>query len=103
MDDAVELADLIWQLRHELSRAMWAGENADLKFRAESVELELTVGLERVREPGVKVRFWVFDAGAGGKRAATTTQTIRLTLSPIQPGSAEQPAIISDDELSNED
>jgi hypothetical protein len=103
MDDAVELADMIWQLRHELSRAMWAGENADLRFKAETVELELTVGLERAREPGVKVRFWVFDAGAAAKRTTLSTQTIRLTLSPVLAGDPERPAIIDGDALHDED
>ncbi|MGW0749849.1 trypco2 family protein [Streptomyces sp. NPDC002587] len=44
--DAVELADMIAQLRQELSRAMSDGDASDLPFKAERVELELTVGVE---------------------------------------------------------
>jgi hypothetical protein len=27
VDDAVELSDMLWQLRHDLTRAMYAGAN----------------------------------------------------------------------------
>lgn len=103
MDDAVELSDLIWQLRHELSRAMWAGENTDLRFKADTVELELTVVVEKVNEPGVKVRFWVLDAGASARRTVTTTQTLRLSLRPHRAGDPDHPAVIAGDEFTDED
>jgi hypothetical protein len=82
MDDGIELADLIWQLRHELSRAMWAGEHTDLRFEAGPVELELAVAVEKSNEPGVKARFLVLDAGVAARRSSTVTQRISLTLHP---------------------
>lgn len=103
MDDAVDLADLIWQLRHDLSRAMWAGEHSDIRFVAESVDLELSVAVERSREPGVKARLWVLDAGTTAKRAATSTQTIRLSMRPIRPDEGDRPAVIGGDTLPGED
>ncbi|MGW1026387.1 trypco2 family protein [Streptomyces sp. NPDC002577] len=103
MDDAVELADMIWQLRQELSKAMWAGAHTDLRFKAEKLELELTVGVERTTEPGVKVRFWVFDAGATARRSAMTTQRITLTLQPVRADRPDEVALISGDELADED
>ncbi|WP_372348128.1 trypco2 family protein [Streptomyces sp. KL116D] len=103
MDDAVELADMIAQLRRELGRAMTEGADADLRFRAERVELELTVGVERTREPGVKVRFWVFDATAAARRSATTTQRLTLTLQPVTADAPDAPALISGAELPGED
>ena len=103
MDDAVPLADMIWQLRHELSRAMWAGENADLKLEAETVQLELAVGVEKSRDPGVKVKFWVLDLNAGSKRTATQTQKITLVLHPIRAGQPDRPAEISGWSLPDED
>ncbi|MEU3903879.1 trypco2 family protein [Streptomyces goshikiensis] len=102
MNDAVELADMIAQLRAELSRAMSAGEDSDLRFRAERVELELTVGVERTNEPGVKVRFWVFDASASAKRSSTVTQRLSLTLQPVLADAPERAALISGDELLGE-
>ncbi|GGT29615.1 MULTISPECIES: trypco2 family protein [Streptomyces] len=103
MDDAVELADMIAQLRAELSRAMTAGDDSDLRFRAEQVELELTVGIERTNEPGVKVRFWVFDAGVAAKRSSTVTQRLTLTLQPVHTDLPDEPALISGAELTGED
>lgn len=95
MEDAVELADVIWQLRSELTRAAWGGENKDLRFKAEKVELELTVGVEKARDPNVKVKFWVFDAGTSAQRKTMSTQTIRLTLNPVFASSPDRPAVIS--------
>lgn len=102
MDDAVELSDLIWQLRHDLTRAMYSGANTAIKFRAESVELELSVVVERSRDPGIKVKLWVIDANAGAKRTSTTTQTIRLTLRPVNAGAPDQAALIDGDALPDE-
>lgn len=94
MEDAVELADLIWQLRSELSRAAWGGENKDLRFKAEKVELELTVAVEKSRDPKVKVRFWVLDAGVGSQHKGTSLQTVRLTLLPVLATAPDRPAMI---------
>jgi hypothetical protein len=99
VDDAVELADLIGQLRHELSRAMWAGENSDLQFEAEAVQLELTVGVEKARTPGAKLRFWVLDLSAEHRRVTTNVQRMSLTLRPIRAGVPGQPARISGTDL----
>ncbi|MFD9441242.1 trypco2 family protein [Streptomyces sp. NPDC060006] len=97
MDDAVELADLIAKLRSELTRAMLGGEGKDLRFRAETVELELTVAVEKVVDPSVKMRFWVLEGGAGARRGNTATQTLRLTLKPERADMAGQPALIGGD------
>lgn len=82
MEDGIELADLIWQLRHELSRAMWAGEHTDLRFEPGPVELELTVAVERSTQPGVKAKLYVLEAGIDAKRSSIVTQRIHLTLHP---------------------
>jgi hypothetical protein len=103
MDSAVELADLIGQLRHELSRAMWAGENADLRFEAETVELELTVAVEKARQPGARVRFWVLDAGVDVRRVSTATQKITLVMRPIRADVPHRPATIVGTEVPGED
>jgi hypothetical protein len=95
VDDEVELADVIWRLRGELNRAAWAGETNDLKFKTELVELELTVGIEKSRDPNVKVNFWVVEAGGNSQRKSMTTQTIKLTLRPVWSGDPDHPATIS--------
>ncbi|MET8579064.1 trypco2 family protein [Streptomyces sp. NPDC005012] len=102
MDGAIELAQLITQLRSELSRAMADGEGADLRFEAEQVELELTVGVERSREPGAQLKFWVLEVGAAARQATAVTQRINLTLRPVRGDRPDQPALISGDELLDE-
>ncbi|HZN18258.1 MAG TPA: trypco2 family protein [Micromonosporaceae bacterium] len=97
MDDGIELADLIWQLRHELSRAAWAGEHTDLRFEAGPVELELTVAVERSTAPGVKARLLVVDAEMGARRASTVTQRIHLTLYPRRADAPDRSPLIAGD------
>jgi hypothetical protein len=103
VDDAIELADVIWQLRADLTRAMWGGENKDLRFKAEKVELELAVGVEKSREPGARVKFWVFDVGANARRTTSVRQTMRLTLQPVLGDAPDQPAVIGGNAVENED
>ncbi|MFY1686711.1 trypco2 family protein [Plantactinospora sp. WMMB782] len=103
MDSQIELADMIFQLRSELSRAMWSGEHSDLRFRAESVELELTVGVERSTDPRVGIRFFVLDVAAGRQRAHTATQRLTLRLQPVHPDAPDQPAIVTGRSLPGED
>ena len=95
VDDGIELADLIWQLRHELSRAMWAGEHTDLRFEAGPVELELTVVVEKSSQPGVKAKLVVVDAEWGAKRSSVVTQRIKLTLHPRKVDAPDRPPLIS--------
>lgn len=53
---AVELAELISQLRSELSDALHAGEGSDVRFKLGPVELEVTLAVAREAKPGGKVR-----------------------------------------------
>ena len=59
---AVELAELIEQLRSELTSAMHSGDGADVQFEVGAVELELTIQVEKAATPGAKIRFWVVEA-----------------------------------------
>ncbi len=47
MAERVELAQVIGQLRQELTAAMRDGEGEELRFELGPVELELTVGVSR--------------------------------------------------------
>src|SRR5215213_5267246 len=78
----IELADVISELRVELNRARSAAAGSELRFGLGPVELEVTVALEREGTAGGKVRFWVVELGADGKIASTSTQRIKLTLTP---------------------
>ena len=93
MAERVELAQLISQLRQELSAAIREGEGEDLRFELGPVELELTVAVSREAGPNAKVRFWVIELGAEGKGGSQATQRITLTLDPRRRGVAGKPLI----------
>jgi hypothetical protein len=94
---AVELAELIGQLRTELAEAMKAGEDAELRFELGPVELELTVQVTKEATPTAKVKFWVIEAGADTKFASSVAQRIKLTLDPRRAGHAGRPLISDED------
>ena len=79
---AVELAELLGQLRAELTEAGQAGEDSDLQFEVGPVELELSVAVDKEAKPGGKIRFWVVELGADMKITSQTTQRVKLTLDP---------------------
>jgi hypothetical protein len=93
-DTAIELSDLIWQLRGELIRAMWGGEHKELRFRAETIELELSIGVEKRGGSKAEAKFWVLGLGATGERTASNTQRLRLTLKPVLADDPDQSALI---------
>lgn len=66
MVERVEFAQVIGQLRQELSAAMREGEGEDLRFELGPVELELTVAVSREAGPNAKVRFWVVGPASAG-------------------------------------
>jgi hypothetical protein len=82
--ERVKLAQVISQLRQELSAAMREGEGEaeELRFELGRVELELTVAVGKEAGPNAKVRFWVVELGAEGKVGSQATQRIMLTLDP---------------------
>lgn len=85
--EAIELSDFISQLRGELSEAMKVGKDAELRFVAKAIDLELKVAAETKKDGSGKLSFRVFGIGAEGggglAHAATTTQTIKLSLALV--------------------
>src|SRR4051794_39194309 len=100
--EGIELSDLIWQLRHDLSRAMWAGEHTDLRFEAGPIQLEVTVAAERSHTPGAKVRLFVVDAEAGLRRTSTVSQKITMPLPPRRADAPHEPPMISGSDVPDE-
>lgn len=78
----VELAEVIRELREELERAIAAGEGAALRFELGPVELDVSVAIQTGAQAGGKLRFWVVESSAGGNVDHTSTQRIKLVLSP---------------------
>jgi Trypsin-co-occurring domain 2 len=86
----IELAEVIRDLRAELEAAIVAGVGERLRLELGPIELEVNVTVERSREAGSKVRFWVAEAGVHAGSDSTGTQRITLTLTPrVGEGAAE--------------
>jgi hypothetical protein len=95
---AVELAELIGQLRAELTEAMRVGDGAELRFELGPVEVELALAVSKEVKPGAKVRFLVVEAGADATVASSSTQRIKLTLDPRRTGHPGRPFVAGDEE-----
>ncbi len=93
----IALADVVVELRRELDRARRAASNEQLQFALGSIELEVTVGIEREAGASGKVNFWVVEVGADGKETRTATQRIALTLEPQIAGSKESVMVSGQD------
>lgn len=82
MSQGIELADFVSQLRAELARALIEGKDQTIKFDCGPVDLELEVAVERASDASARIRFWVVDAGISANGGTTTTQRIKMTLTP---------------------
>lgn len=89
----IELASVIKDLREELERAIGVAEGAALRFELGTIELEVSVAVERSGHAGAKVRFWVMESDAEAAVAATGTQRIKLALRPVLAGSDNPPFV----------
>ncbi|GIH02867.1 hypothetical protein Rhe02_09340 [Rhizocola hellebori] len=93
-DDALTLADLIYQLRGDLNLAAWQGRNKDPKFVVGPIELEVSVVLDMSRSGGVAAKLVLLDVSAAAARSSQTAHRIKLTLQPVGPDG--RPSQISD-------
>ncbi|MGW1373439.1 trypco2 family protein [Streptomyces sp. NPDC002446] len=82
----IELAHVIRDLREELERAVVAAEGEALRFELGTIELEVSVAVERTGHVGAKVRFWVLESGADATVGSTSTQRLTLALKPTRSG-----------------
>ncbi|GES34166.1 trypco2 family protein [Streptomyces angustmyceticus] len=89
----IELASVIRDLREELEQAVAAAEGAELRFELGTIELEVSVALERSAHAGAKVRFWVVESGADATVGATRTQRLTLALQPTLTRSGNPPFV----------
>jgi hypothetical protein len=78
----VKLSDAIEQVRVELERAIVAGTDSQVAFRAGPVELEFQVAFEATGSADAGVRVWVLSAGAKAQATRSTTHRLKVTLTP---------------------
>lgn len=81
--DGIGVAEVIRQLRGDLSYAQWQGEDKSLRFELGPIELEFTVVIDSSRTNGARAKLWVVDAGTEGKRSSQHTHRIKLALQPV--------------------
>jgi hypothetical protein len=101
----IELADMIRELREQLTTALTDGDGKILRFELGPVEIEASVAVTREGGGDAKVRLWVVDAGANGKYGHAETQRVTLTLTPkvVPPGGGMgRTALITGDEVDGE-
>ena len=82
----LELADVIKALRQELIRAQQEGEDKDIRFNVNNVEVELETVVTKEADAKLGMKFWVVDVNAGGKYQNASKQKIKLSLKPTYKG-----------------
>jgi hypothetical protein len=83
---SVGLAEAIRALRTELSEAIQAGEDEQLRFVLGVVELDLEFVVEQTKGVDGGIRFWVVSVGGKAEHRSTATQRVRLSLTPRSGG-----------------
>jgi hypothetical protein len=87
------LADTIAAVRRELAAAQEAGQGQPVQFRAGPVELEFEVAVTRTGGGQAGVQLWVLTLGGKGELGQATTQRIKVTLHPVNPGTGQDARI----------
>ncbi|WP_327010529.1 hypothetical protein OHA72_26665 [Dactylosporangium sp. NBC_01737] len=103
LDNGIELADVIRQVRGEFALDMWEGENKGLWFRLGRVELELEPAVSRSTRPGVKARLMVVDVEAGHERTSMAHHRITVVPEPRMRDDPDRPPLISGPALDGEE
>lgn len=79
----IPLADFVAALRAELEAARAQGARERLNFDVGPIELELELVTEKEASVRGGLRFWIVEAGAGGKWQRASRQRVKLTLTPV--------------------
>jgi hypothetical protein len=86
IDDDTEgylgLSTALEGLRHELQLAWQAGQGQRVRFRVAELSLTVQAVASGTHKGGVKVRWWLVEAGGDVERGHETTQTLTLALKP---------------------
>lgn len=78
----VPLAGAVEALRAELETAISAGRQSPLELELTSIEVDLQVAVTTERSGKAGVKWWILEAGGEAKGGRSTTQTLRLSLTP---------------------
>jgi NTP-dependent ternary system trypsin peptidase co-occuring protein len=78
----VGLADAIGQVRAELEKAIEAGGDSPVAFRAGPVELEFEVAFTRTGGVNGGFQLSVLSFGAKGEKSSVATHRVKVALTP---------------------
>ncbi|XCN71367.1 MAG: trypco2 family protein [Candidatus Electrothrix aestuarii] len=76
----LELAEMIKGLREQLAEAQREGQDKDIHFTVEDVELELQITAEKQASGGMSAKFYVFTGKLDGGKKNIETQKLKLKL-----------------------
>jgi hypothetical protein len=106
VDQELELTAVIRKLREDLQAAADEGEGKGIKFKLESIDLELKVAAKREGGPNGKIKLSVLgiggELGGGVKWGTEQVQTIKLKMVPetsaggslkVSSATTERPAV----------
>lgn len=82
VESRIPLADLIADLRRELSVAQIKGAGLEPQLLVEEVEIELQVVVTHEDSAGLGVKFWVLNADIKDRASDAATQRVKLKLKP---------------------
>ncbi len=85
MKKKIGLSEMVVALRKELLEAQQLGEEQDLRFRVDGIEVELDVATTKKAGAQGGVKFWVYNASAKAELGEVSTQKLRLKLTPSTP------------------
>jgi hypothetical protein len=71
---------MIKGLRAQLAEAQREGEDKDIRFTVEDVELELQIIAEKQASGGIAAKFYVLTSKLDGSKKDTVTQKLKLKL-----------------------
>ncbi|MCI5138152.1 MAG: hypothetical protein D3922_06995 [Candidatus Electrothrix sp. AR1] len=78
--DKLELAAMIKALRSQLFEAQRDGQNEEIRFTIEDVELEVQVTTERQTKGDVSAKFYVLTSKVEGSKKDAVMQKLKLKL-----------------------
>jgi hypothetical protein len=90
--ELVGLSTALDGLREELENAWKDSAGHLIRFRVNEVTLTLEAVVRTDKELGGKIRWWLVEAGAGGRTGTEVTQKLELTLKPGVYGQDGKPA-----------
>jgi NTP-dependent ternary system trypsin peptidase co-occuring protein len=93
-DDGIDLSKVIQQLRYDIEKTWWEGQQSAVAMEVGPVELEVSVAVEQNADAKLGVKFYVINASSGIKGTATDTQRIKIVLTPRDRRSPTGPLLI---------